>query len=302
MPTPSAASIIVIPAAKRSGKTIAIATCHPPTEPFSLAASADEEVLPLTIGFSAINTRRATSVEVSKLKLNTSPKKNIFQGLSTNRKAPERHLVKQPPSMLPLLFPDPGWAFLSSIRSDKNNITFRIPNTSRTMAENNVPISRPKSARGPSIPRSVAADTIVIQDITRTIKECPIPNISPTETGIWPWPTSLRVTLSMAAMWSASTACLRPKVQASNAREKNSCRPSKVEYAAARRSNPKLMRARITNITVDRNKNRPFFIFFSLASSERVPRRGRQDDFPACMRLYRCTTHAVGGRGYCTEY
>ena len=45
-----------------------------------------------------------------------------------------------------------------------------------------------------------------------TTVECPSEKKSPTATGRWPSCISLRVVLSMAAMWSASTAWRRPNV------------------------------------------------------------------------------------------
>mmetsp|Transcript_98211 Transcript_98211/g.249223 ORF Transcript_98211/g.249223 Transcript_98211/m.249223 type:complete len:202 (+) Transcript_98211:1015-1620(+) len=42
----------------------------------------------------------------------------------------------------------------------------------------------------------------------------PMANQKPTETGCWPWSKSCLVTLSMAAKWSQSTACRKPKANA----------------------------------------------------------------------------------------
>lgn len=47
-----------------------------------------------------------------------------------------------------------------------------------------------------------------------TTLECPSANQKPTETGRFPSAMSLRVVLSMAAMWSASKACRIPSVYA----------------------------------------------------------------------------------------
>ena len=48
----------------------------------------------------------------------------------------------------------------------------------------------------------------------KTTDECPRENQNPTETGRLPSAISLRVVLSMAAMWSASKACRMPRVYA----------------------------------------------------------------------------------------
>ena len=52
---------------------------------------------------------------------------------------------------------------------------------------------------------------------TTTTVEWPSANQQPTPTGFWPSAISLRVTLSMAAMWSGSTAWRRPSTQARKA-------------------------------------------------------------------------------------
>ena len=50
--------------------------------------------------------------------------------------------------------------------------------------------------------------------ITKTTDEWPRLNQKPTLMGRWPSLISLRVALSMAAMWSASNACRMPRVYA----------------------------------------------------------------------------------------
>ena len=47
---------------------------------------------------------------------------------------------------------------------------------------------------------------------TNTTVECPRENQNPTDTGRLPSAISLRVVLSIAAMWSASKACRMPRV------------------------------------------------------------------------------------------
>ena len=49
-------------------------------------------------------------------------------------------------------------------------------------------------------------------DISTTTSEWPSEKKNPTPTGLWPICISLRVELSIAAMWSASTAWRKPKV------------------------------------------------------------------------------------------
>lgn len=50
--------------------------------------------------------------------------------------------------------------------------------------------------------------------MTTTTLECPSANQKPTDTGRCPSAISLRVVLSIAAMWSASKACRMPSVYA----------------------------------------------------------------------------------------
>ena len=59
---------------------------------------------------------------------------------------------------------------------------------------------------------AVAAVAAIAMEPTMTMVECPSENIRPTDTGRFPSCISLRVTLSMAAIWSASTAWRRPKL------------------------------------------------------------------------------------------
>ena len=61
-------------------------------------------------------------------------------------------------------------------------------------------------------PASASAPTASSTASTNTIVEWPRENQKPTETGRLPSAISLRVVLSMAAMWSASNACRMPKV------------------------------------------------------------------------------------------
>ncbi len=63
----------------------------------------------------------------------------------------------------------------------------------------------PASVAAARVPRAMSAVS------TNTIPECPMANQNPTDLGRPPSAISLRVVLSIAAMWSASKACRRPK-------------------------------------------------------------------------------------------
>ena len=83
--------------------------------------------------------------------------------------------------------------------------------TSRNVAETVVPMTPPIDWRaGTSLTK--AADMAMTTESATTIVECPSEKKRPTATGRWPSCMSLRVVLSMAAMWSASTAWRRPNV------------------------------------------------------------------------------------------
>jgi hypothetical protein len=56
--------------------------------------------------------------------------------------------------------------------------------------------------------------TAMRNTMTKTTDEWPRLNQKPTLIGRWPSAISLRVVLSMAAMWSASNACRMPRVYA----------------------------------------------------------------------------------------
>ncbi len=56
------------------------------------------------------------------------------------------------------------------------------------------------------------APAAMSEAIATTIVEWPSANQKPTDTGRLPSAISLRVVLSMAAMWSASKACRMPRV------------------------------------------------------------------------------------------
>lgn len=82
----------------------------------------------------------------------------------------------------------------------------------RKDAETVVPISAPTSRSGAKRAVSAADSSAMPAQASTTTVEWPGEKNRPTPVGFWPCPTSLRVTLSMAAIWSASTAWRRPSV------------------------------------------------------------------------------------------
>ena len=87
-----------------------------------------------------------------------------------------------------------------------------IATANRNSAETLVP-TMPLTAFKESKPSIMAeAAKATTTDNPTTAADWPKAKKRPTLTGRWPDCISLRVTLSIAAMWSASTACRRPNV------------------------------------------------------------------------------------------
>jgi hypothetical protein len=86
-----------------------------------------------------------------------------------------------------------------------------IPMTSRNVPETAVPM-RPPTCRAAGMSLMIPAEIATRTVRPTTIVEWPSEKKSPTPTGRSPSCMSLRVELSIAAMWSASTAWRRPNV------------------------------------------------------------------------------------------
>ena len=82
----------------------------------------------------------------------------------------------------------------------------------RNPAETSVPATAPKVVNESNRSLSEAEKTAIAMESAITIVECPSEKKRPTPTGRLPSCMSLRVTLSIAAMWSASKAWRRPKL------------------------------------------------------------------------------------------
>ena len=82
----------------------------------------------------------------------------------------------------------------------------------RNSAETSVPATAPKVLNASKWSCSAVAVTAMAIESPTTMVEWPSEKKSPTPTGRWPSCISLRVTLSMAAMWSASKAWRKPKL------------------------------------------------------------------------------------------
>ena len=80
-----------------------------------------------------------------------------------------------------------------------------------------MPIAPPTACSAGIVCVANVAATAIATDSPMTIVEWPSEKKKPTATGRFPSCISLRVTLSIAEMWSASTAWRRPNVYASSA-------------------------------------------------------------------------------------
>ena len=88
----------------------------------------------------------------------------------------------------------------------------KIAMANRNSAETLVPMTPPTAFNDSKCDVSAAAANATPIDISTTMAEWPSEKKKPTPTGRWPCCISLRVTLSIAAIWSASTAWRRPNV------------------------------------------------------------------------------------------
>ncbi len=84
--------------------------------------------------------------------------------------------------------------------------------SSRNAADTPVPITPPNSLKPSNLASSAPTDSATSSDAATTTVEWPNAKNIPTATGRLPSCISLRVTLSIAAMWSGSTAWRSPSV------------------------------------------------------------------------------------------
>jgi hypothetical protein len=111
---------------------------------------------------------------------------------------------------------------VASISSNTTILITAIP--MRNKPEIDVPITPPSAWNAGNFSLTKAAESAINALSRTTTVECPSEKKKPTATGRFPLCINLRVVLSMAAMWSGSTACRRPKPYAVNPR------PSKSGY------------------------------------------------------------------------
>ncbi len=92
----------------------------------------------------------------------------------------------------------------------RSTMRLASPMASRKNADTSVPTMPPTSWKSSSWLCSAAALAAMIAEAMMTIDECPSEKKNPTVSGFFFSCMSLRTTLSMAAMWSASNAWRRP--------------------------------------------------------------------------------------------
>ena len=177
---------------------------------------------------------------VSKPSPNNTPTGYMCHGLRTALVAPDRIRFRKPrllscssracSSYIParirrntLMIP------ISTTRLRMPMIIKKVPDT----ATPTTPVIRCRielsSATWPARARTPTASS---PTSTNTIVEWPRENQKPTDIGRWPSAISLRVVLSIAAMWSASKACRMPRVYATRPRPIPSTPASPTWYCA----------------------------------------------------------------------
>ncbi len=107
---------------------------------------------------------------------------------------------------------------LNTRRMPTSTTRLRIAITYRNTPDTDVPM-RPVALcsvdeSSSTCPASARTPRESSRHSAKTIVECPSENQNPTDSGRWPSAISLRVVLSIAAMWSASNACRMPSVNA----------------------------------------------------------------------------------------
>mmetsp|Transcript_71786 Transcript_71786/g.115911 ORF Transcript_71786/g.115911 Transcript_71786/m.115911 type:complete len:213 (+) Transcript_71786:195-833(+) len=157
----------------------------------------------------ATTPRSPTSLEVSKPRPNKKPTGSMCQGSVIPSKRRGQHLMQSPAmacSCPPYLF-----CSFQSRQSWTAEYRFSPPTANRKLPEIDAPMTPPTSVKFCKwcFMKSLANATAM--HIRTTTEEWPRAKKNPTVAGRLWLVVSLRVTLSMAAMWSASTACLSPK-------------------------------------------------------------------------------------------
>ena len=102
-------------------------------------------------------------------------------------------------------------------QTPRRTTRFAIAIANRNVADTAVPTKPPTCLAVSNRSCMAAAVAAIASDARMTMVEWPSENHSPTVCGRFPSCISLRTTLSMAAMWSASTAWRSPNTQASSA-------------------------------------------------------------------------------------
>mmetsp|Transcript_60148 Transcript_60148/g.173509 ORF Transcript_60148/g.173509 Transcript_60148/m.173509 type:complete len:216 (-) Transcript_60148:85-732(-) len=159
---------------------------------------------------------KPTSVDVSKLKPNMKPMGNICHGCLIPSNSRGQHLFRNPgaaaSSCLPCFAPP-----LHKRHRSRAVSKFKQPTATRNVPDT-MPLTMPPM-RLRSCVRSCTKPLVVTMSahMIATTVECPKAKKKPTVVGRRSPTVSRRVTLSMAAIWSASTACRRPRAYDSNA-------------------------------------------------------------------------------------
>ena len=163
-----------------------------------------------------------TSVAVSKPRPNRNPSGYMCQLLVMARNSGRNSRASSPrPDSSMSRAPSSSWPLrwnCRKLRQTPSRMTrLAAAIASRKMADTRVPTTPPIPLMASSLPCIAEAVAAMARDAKTTMVECPSENHRPTIRGRWPSCISLRTTLSIAAMWSASTAWRIPNTQASRA-------------------------------------------------------------------------------------
>ena len=200
---PSVVSTRVMPAANSTGNT----STDQIETPF--AASAAE------------TPSRLTSVAVSKPSPNRKPTGSMCQLRETSRNTGRNSRASTPrpsssKSRSSGSYGLPSLTWRKARHTPRRMTMFIAAIRNRNRAEAEVETMPPIPLQASKRVCSAAAVAATAAATSRTTVECPMAKKKPTETGRPPSCISLRVTLSIAAIWSASTAWRRPNPQASS--------------------------------------------------------------------------------------
>ena len=201
MKIPSALSIRLIPAANSTGSVSTAYHGRPATAPVPASASSATSVAvsnprPKIAPTANICRGRLIRAMIGRRRRASTPRLSSRSSSSPSSKRPARSAVKT--RQIPIRA-----TTLTNAMRKRNPLEASVPTIPRTW--------RAGEASSSSAPAAFAAE-ITSSANTTTIAACPSAKKNPTDFGRALSAVSFRVTLSIAAIWSASNACRRPSM------------------------------------------------------------------------------------------